>query len=199
VSLVSELDLVEPSHVRRDYGGHLQVLSVGRLDAEKNPLLLVDVLAELRAHDPRWRLVVAGDGPLRARLIQRLAELKVAEYADLRGYVPVDRGLLDLYRDSHLLLHVSWTEGFPQVLIEAFGSCLPVVATAVGGVAETVGDAALLVPPGDAVAAARALSRLAGDPALRERLMLRGGAIARSRTLESETRRVVDLIAGRDA
>jgi glycosyltransferase involved in cell wall biosynthesis len=198
VSLISERDLLGAEDARRDYGGELRVLSVGRLDAEKNPLLLADVLAELRAHEPRWRLVVAGDGPLREALALRLGELGVGEHAELRGYVPIDGGLLELYRDSHLLLHVSWTEGFPQVLIEAFGSRLPAVATAVGGVAEAVGDAALLVAPGDAGAAARALARLGADADLRDDLVRRGVAIAQSRTLEAETRRVSDLIAGRD-
>ena len=45
---------------------------------------------------------------------------------------------------------MSWTEGLPQVLFEAFAAGTPVVATAVGGVPEAVGDAALLIPPGDA-------------------------------------------------
>ena len=79
---------------------------------------------------------------------ERLRELGVADHADLLGYVPIDGGLLDLYRSSHAFLHVSWTEGLPQTLFEAFASGLPVVATAVGGVPAAVGDAALLVEPG---------------------------------------------------
>ena len=80
----------------------------------------------------------------------RLRELGVAEHAELLGYVPIDGGLLELYRSSHAFLHVSWTEGLPQTLFEAFAAGLPVVATAVGGVPAAVGDAALLVEPGDA-------------------------------------------------
>ena len=46
----------------REYGDELLLLSVGRLDSEKNPLLLADALALLRRSDPRWRLVVCGKG-----------------------------------------------------------------------------------------------------------------------------------------
>ena len=98
----------------------------------------------------------------------------MADAAELIGYVPIDEGLLDLYRGCHALLHVSWTEGVPQILFEAFAAGLPVVATAVGGVPDAVGDDALLVPPGDAQAAASALARIAREPELRDRLVAGG-------------------------
>ena len=117
VPLVRDRDVVPPSAAEaRRYDGRLQVLSIGRLDREKNPLLLADVLADLRARDERWRLVVCGDGPLRDPLASRLTALGVAVHAELRGYVPLNAGLLALYRESHAVLHVSWTEGVPQIL-----------------------------------------------------------------------------------
>jgi glycosyltransferase involved in cell wall biosynthesis len=174
-------------------GGELTVLSVGRLETEKNPLLLADVLAGLRASDPRWKLVVAGEGPLRADLEARLAELGVAEAADLRGYVPVDAGLHDLYRECDFFLHVSWTEGLPQVIFEAFAARLPVVATAVGGVPDAAEGAALLVPPGDADAPVRELLRLASDDALRSRLVESGVERVRRHTTTAEVRRVAEF------
>src|SRR5207245_1791237 len=82
----------------------------------------------LLARGCRWRLVVCGDGPLRGELERRLTELGVSHRAELRGYVPINGGLLEVYRSSHAFLHVSLTEGFPQVLGEAFASRLPVVA-----------------------------------------------------------------------
>ncbi len=183
VSLVTERDLV-PVEVAlgRSYEGELRVISVGRLEAEKNPLLLADVLARLREDGDRWRLVVCGEGAMQAALEDRLRELGVAERAELCGYVPYGPKLLALYRDSHALLHVSWTEGFPQVLVEAFAAGLPVVATDVGGVAAAVGEAVRLVPAGDAAAAAASeLQAIAADRALREapdprRSRLRRGA-----------------------
>jgi glycosyltransferase involved in cell wall biosynthesis len=196
VSLVSEADLAGPEvSAARSWNGELRVLSVGRLDAEKNPLLLADVLASLLSRDPRWRLIVCGEGTLEAALDERLRALGVRDRAELRGYVPVERGLAELYRSSHALLHCSWTEGVPQVLLEAFAARLPVVATAVGGVAEAAGGGALLVPPGDAEAPARELARLSSDSILRERMIEAGFARAREHTLEAEARRVAHFLA----
>jgi glycosyltransferase involved in cell wall biosynthesis len=195
VSLVSEADVVPPERAeRRSYDGPLTLMTAGRLEAEKNPLLLADVLAALRAEDPRWRLEVYGEGAMGAALAARLDELGVSEAADLRGYLPLDGGLLEAYRESHAFLHVSWTEGLPQVLFEAFAARLPVVATAVGGVSDAVDGAALLVPPGDPAAAAAELSRVAADGELRRRLTERGAEIARRHTLEAECRRVARFL-----
>lgn len=197
VSLVREADLAAMEHARdRSYdGGVLHALSVGRLESEKNPLMLADVLARLKQLDPRWRLTVCGEGPMRADLEDRLRALGVADRAELLGYIPVDGGLPDIYMRSHALLHVSWTEGLPQVLFEAFAASLPVVATAVGGVPDAVGDSALLVPPGDPDAPARALRKIAADAGLRSRLVDSGLERVRHATLEAECRRVAEFIA----
>lgn len=197
VSLVGWADLVDPAVAReRPYADRLDVLSVGRLDAEKNPLLLADILARLRRDDPRWHLIVCGEGDLRAALDERLAALGVGAHADLRGYVALDDGLRELYRHSHALLHVSWTEGLPQVLFEAFAAGLPVVATDVGGVADATGDAVELIPRGDAEAAASALHAIASDAATRDRLIEAGNRLAASTTIEIEARRVADFLSG---
>lgn len=197
VSLVSErdLDAAAAAIAARDYGGELQVLTVGRLDAEKNPLLLAEIGALLRASGRRWRLVVCGDGPMREQLARRVQELGVGEQVELRGYVPIDGGLLELYRASHAFLHVSLTEGFPQVLVEAFASGLPTVATAVGGVPAAAEGAAILIEPEDAQAAAAALERIAADPGLRERLSDAGLERARGGTLEAATARLAEFLA----
>lgn len=195
VSLIGEADIVaaNPADERFDRD-ELTVLSVGRLDSEKNPLMLADVLVRLHARGRRWRLVVCGDGPLAPALERRLEELGLADHAELRGYVPIDGGLRDIYRQSDLFLHVSWTEGLPQVLVEAFAAGLPVVATDVGGVARAVGDAALLVPPGDPDAAADGLARVAADARQRAALVTGGTRYARSHTTESESRRLAAFL-----
>jgi len=196
VTLVSSRSLEGPIPDRDWDGQELRVLSVGRLEQEKNPLLLADVLARLRAADGRWKLIVCGEGPLEAALRARLADLELDKAAELRGYVPLEDGLDDLYRSAHAFLHVSWTEGLPQVVYEVGAARLPLVATAVGGIPGAVDGAAVLVPPGDADAAAAGLLRVAGDEALRARLVDRGLELAREHTLEAETERLFRFIAG---
>ena len=197
VSLVPAAEL-ERAPRARDYDAGLYVLSVGRLDQEKNPLLLADVLAVLHRHDHRWRLRVCGEGDLAEALGDRLAELGLADHAELLGYVPIGEDLYELYRSSHAFLHVSWTEGFPQVLVEAFACGLPVVATDVGGVRAGVGSAALLVGPGDPHAAAGALERIARDGDLRARLTGDGRDRASGLTLEAQIERLAAFLATAD-
>jgi glycosyltransferase involved in cell wall biosynthesis len=199
VSIVSEADVVAPeSAAARPYDGALRLMTVGRLAAEKNSLLLAEVFARLRARDERWRLTVCGEGPLAGELSSKLEEAGVREAADLRGYVPIGGGLNDLYRASHAFLHVSLTEGVPAVLFEAFAAGLPVVATAVGGVEEALGGAVALVPPNDPDAAAAALQRIAEDRALRQRLIAAGLAEARAHAVERETARLAEFLARPD-
>lgn len=195
VSLIEDGQIVELSDATsRRYDGELVAVSVGRLDPEKNPLLLADVLARLRAGNRPWRLVVCGEGRLRKDLEARLAELGVAEHADLRGYVPFGPDLMRIYSEGHALLHVSWTEGFPQVILEAFAAGLPVVATDVGGVRAIAEEASRLVGPGDALAAAQELDLVAGHRELREDLIEAGLARVHTMTRAHEVARLASFL-----
>jgi glycosyltransferase involved in cell wall biosynthesis len=195
VSLISEEDIVSrDAALARDYSGELTVLSVGRLETEKNPLLLADVLAELNREAPRWRLAVCGEGGMAGELQARLESLGVADRAELLGYVPFGVELTKLYRSSHVLLHVSWTEGLPQVLLESFAAGLPVVGSDVGGIREAVGDAAVLVAPGDAGASAQEVGQIADNESERRRLIEAGLDYAAEHTVEIETARVARFL-----
>lgn len=200
------ISLVDDEHVTtredaltRSYDGELSVLSVGRLDPEKNPLLLAEVFARLRENDPRWRLVVCGDGTMKDELAGALRAAGVEEHADLLGYVSLDGGLRELYRNSHVFLHVSWTEGVPQVLFESFAAGLPVVATAVGGVPELAEGRSVLIPPGDADAAVEATRAVVSDAELRTQLVDAGLECVGRFSLDSEAQRVTALFAGNNA
>jgi glycosyltransferase involved in cell wall biosynthesis len=196
VSLLRESDLLARRDDSRRYDGEeLVMLSVGRLDPEKNPLLLADVLCRALRSDPRWRLEVCGDGPLTDALAQRARQVGVEHRLVQRGYVPIDGGLWNLYRAAHVLLHVSMTEGVPQVILEAFAARLPVVATDVGGVGDLVANRGLLTPPRDPDAAGAALARLLDDPELRERLVESAQAAAADHTLEAECSRLARFLS----
>ena len=195
IPLVDKEQVVDPEEARRrSYEGELTVLSVGRIEPEKNPLLLVDAIESLRQRDPRWRLIVCGEGSMMEPLAARVAERGLGEQIELRGFVALDAGLRELYRTSHAFLHLSFTEGVPQVLFEAYAACLPVVATAVGGVAEIAADAALLIPPADRDAAVDGLTRIADSADLRERLVAAGLQRLEVYSLDEEAAKVAALL-----
>jgi glycosyltransferase involved in cell wall biosynthesis len=170
----------------------VRLLSVGRIDREKMPLMLVDCLAELQRTRPgRFHLTWAGTGALVPSMWERARTVGVDDRLELPGYVPFGPRLLSLYRSSDVFVLCSLTEGAPQVLIEAMATGLPIVATDVGGVAELLGDAAGgLIPASDPAALVDAILTLSYDDSLRRRASERGLARARECTLEAESSRV---------
>jgi glycosyltransferase involved in cell wall biosynthesis len=201
VSLVRDADVVERPG-ERDWSGTIELLTVGRIEQEKNPLLLVDILARLEGDRPgRYRLTWAGTGPLADAVLERARELGVDDRIELLGFVAFGSDLLARYRSSHMFVHVSLTEGVPAVLIEALASGTPVVATDVGGVSAMLeqGAAGLLVPPRDVDSFVEAVYRVGDDAELRERLIERGLSIVRSMTADSQAKRIASFIKGEAA
>lgn len=196
ISLMRGEDIVNapPEH---DWSGEISLLTVGRLEPEKNPLLLIEVLAQLESEFPgRFRLVWVGRGRLDEEVPRRARELGVQRLLELRGYIPFGPPLLKVYRGAHAFVHVSLTEGLPQVLIEAMAAGLPIVATDVGGVATALegGRAGLLVPPANPGALVDAVRRLVEEESLRREIAGEAIRVARTRTMEYEADRVARFI-----
>ena len=128
---------------------------------------------------------------------RRVNELGVGDRLELVGFVPFGPELLDLYRSAHAFVHVSLTEGVPQVLVEALASGTPVVATDVGdvGTALAGGEAGLLVPPSDLERPRRRHpSHLGRRRSSATVSFERGLELARHGTLEAEAERVARFI-----
>jgi glycosyltransferase involved in cell wall biosynthesis len=175
----------------------VRLLTVGRLEPEKNPFVLLEALRRLEAERPgRYRLEWVGTGRLEDAVRARIAELGLHQVVSLGGHVPFGPDLLARYRSADILVHVALTEGFPQVLVEALASGLPIVATDVGGVRAGMEDGAsgVLVPPSDAGALVEAIRALDDDVALRGRLGAAGVARARTMTIDVEAGRVVGFL-----
>jgi glycosyltransferase involved in cell wall biosynthesis len=114
------------------------------------------------------RLLIAGDGPERPRLVSEIARLGLDGAVELLG----TRGdVHELLAAADVFVLSSESEGMPMSVLEAMAAGLPVVASAVGGVPEVVrdGETGALVPPRDPVALAEAIRLLVADPALRQR------------------------------
>jgi glycosyltransferase involved in cell wall biosynthesis len=143
------------------------VVSVGRLDPQKNPLGLIDAFALAFGDDPRGQLLLAGDGSMREAARKRAIERGVEGRVRFLGVVEDIAGVLAA---SDLFALASAWEGTPLAVIEALAAGLPVVATAVGGVPELApdGETGLLTAAGDMRALAGSMSRLANDAGLRD-------------------------------
>ena len=197
LSLIRGKDVVPLDEaLARPWNHELRILTVGRLDPEKNPLLLLDIISAAWRRNSRWRLAVIGDGPLADELAHETHRRGLTEIVDLRGYVANGSALWDEYRRSNVFLHVSLTEGLPQVLFEAEAAGIPIVATDVGGVAPALdhGRRGLLVPPADAGAAVVALERLASDERLRNDLIRVGLEHVVHETQEAQLDRVSEFL-----
>jgi glycosyltransferase involved in cell wall biosynthesis len=202
VSLVSEADVhsLSAGTHHPDTGRPVELLSVGRLDPEKAPEMLLKALARLEERTPgRYRLTIVGDGQLENEL--RAEADRFGEAVRFCGHVPNGPELFELYRASDVFVHVARTEGLPQVLTEAQAAGLPIVATDVGGVRAGLGDGAdaLLVPPNDPEALAAAITRIASDDDLRAVFRELGFVRARTLTLERQAARVAAFISSSEA
>ncbi|WP_152054000.1 glycosyltransferase [Tautonia marina] len=148
---------------------HHLVGAAGRLSPEKGFDLLIDAAATVLRHAPDTGFVLCGEGGQRATLERRIADRGLQERFLLLGLRPDLDRLLPAF---DLLAQSSWTEGMPNVLLEAGAAGVPVVATAAGGTAEIVvdGQTGWLVPTGDASALADRIGLTLGDTLRRTNL-----------------------------
>lgn len=180
--------------LRREWGLAPDIFvfgTVSRLIESKRVDVLIDALALLRAQRPDAdiRLVVVGDGPVRAALEARVAGkglTSAVTFAGLRSDVPDCLAAFDAFAFA------SVTEGFGLVLLEAMAARLPVLATDLPPMSDIVreGETGLLAPPADPVANARAMARLIDDPALRAKLASAGRACAEAHSLDLMAERI---------
>ncbi len=146
--------------------GHVLAFA-GRLTAQKG----LDVALEALADSSGVTLLVLGEGPERARLEGRAAELGLD--GRIRFLGAGDRGrVLEVFHAADASLLASTWENFPHTVVEALAVGTPVIATSVGGIPEVVhdGENGLLVRPGSESALAQAIARFFADDALRARL-----------------------------
>ncbi|MDQ1686096.1 MAG: hypothetical protein QOC82_2833 [Frankiaceae bacterium] len=150
-----------PVDLRAQAGGRAVVVCVARLHPQKR----IDVLIEALAGQTELHAFVVGDGPLRDRLSQLIA----ARAAPVTLLGRRD-DVAALYAQADLAVLSSDWEARPLAVQEALRAGVPTVCTGVGGVADLVGAAAVVVPPGDPAAVRAALLDLARDPERRATL-----------------------------
>ena len=168
-------------------------LMLGTLEPRKNLPLALDALRILRRRGVDLRLVLAGG---KSNLLDVPALLRKRGLGDPEvtrtGYID-DARVSALLAGARVLVFPSLYEGFGMPLLESMEAGVPVVGVRAGATPETVGDAGLLVDPGDAEGFADAMERAAFDEELRARLIPAGRAQAANFTWERAARATLDL------
>lgn len=160
------------AHGPRQPGETVTLLTVGAIIPRKGYDVLVAALAKLK--DCHWRLVIVGDRTrspdTAARLDAAIARGALGDRVESIGPVTSER-LGELYASADLFVLPSRFEGYGMAYAEAIAHGVPVVATNVAAIPDTVpAGAGILLPPDDIEALAGTLRRLIEDPAERERL-----------------------------
>jgi glycogen(starch) synthase len=169
--------------------GPARLLCMGRLDEQKGFDVAITALALVRERHPNVRLVIAGDGPERNRLIATASGLGVDDSIDFLGTVSRSR-VATLFRECAAVVMPSRFEGLPLVALEAAWAGRPVIAADAPGLSEAVvpGETALMVPPEDPHALASAIVRLLDSPD-------RAGALGRKARTVAAARYSLDRCA----
>jgi glycosyltransferase involved in cell wall biosynthesis len=167
----------------------VKVAVIGRMLVPKGIAETVAAVRRARREGAPIELNLYGDPDPSNRRSYLEDQLRLwAEEAGIAWHGPTE-DVATVWRENHVGMLLSYREGLPKALVEAAAAGRPIVASDVTGCREVVRDGieGLLVPLGDVDAAAEALVRLAGDPALRARL----GAAAHARFEERFTEAAV--------
>ncbi len=163
----------QQGELRQDPHSELRVGFVGSLESRKGVLDLIQAAGSFLAGHPEATLTLIGrpptgdDGHYVAELRKAAGAVSGHDRIIFRGHVP---NAAREIADFDVLVIPSHAEPLASVTGEAAAVGVPVVATAVGGLPEGVGEVGLIVPPGDPAALADAISALLGDPDRRREL-----------------------------
>jgi glycosyltransferase involved in cell wall biosynthesis len=195
VTLHNGIPVEGPAPAPRRGEGPAVFITVGRLAAIKNHDLMLRAFHRALQAGARARLVVVGDGPERGAIERYVSDHGLGDRVELVGFRS-DVGALLAGADAFLL--TSRYEGISVALLEAMRAGLPVIATNVGGIPETVrdGETGILVGPEDLEGAARAIAELAASAERRRELGRRGLEFLREEFSAARmTQRYLDLYA----
>lgn len=166
---------LNPLFMRKRFQGERdkRIVSVGRLDANKNHEMMICAFAALSDKFPEYTLTIYGEGELREALQKLIGSFELEDRVFLPGVIP---DVADQIEKAALFLLTSYSEGISNALIEAMALGLPVIATDVpsGGTQELIrhGVNGLVIPAGDGKALIEAMDKVLSDKELAERLGL---------------------------
>ncbi len=169
------------------------IASIGRLSREKGHADLVDALGIVAAQGCTFTAVLAGDGPERRALTERVRGLGLHETVHFPGYVSQPDRVLE---ETDLMVLPSHTEGLPNAALEAMAMEVPVLATRVGGTPEVVsdGETGRLVDPHSPERLAQGISAFLSNPEQWRAMGKRGRQVVESQFDFGERTRKLERI-----
>ncbi len=174
---LSKYEAAQTGNSARSQDGRINIGYVGRLSEEKGVDLLLESMIHVHKKVKGAHLIIAGTGPIEARLKAQVKALGLDRSVVFTGY---KENVFEIMKDFSIFVLPSRTEGCPIVVLEAMAAGLPVVATPVGGTPELIRESqtGLLVPYGKSRALADAILELIEDPGKAQRLGERGREMA---------------------
>jgi glycosyltransferase involved in cell wall biosynthesis len=162
-------------HLTRKYGLTFPfILYVGRIQARKNLVRLVEAYARLREQGLVAKLVLVGKKDWQAgQLLEKIKELRLEDCVIFPGFVPFD-DLPIFYNAAEVFVFPSFFEGFGLPLVESMASGVPTITSFGSSLEEVAADGALLIDPRDTGSITDALAKVLGNPGLQRDLAARG-------------------------
>jgi colanic acid/amylovoran biosynthesis glycosyltransferase len=138
-----------------------QLLCIGRLCEQKGQLLLLDAMKQLHDEGVNCKLILAGDGPMRNDVENRIAAYQLNNVVEITGWISSEQ-VKSLLIESRGMVLPSFAEGLPVVIMEALALRRPIISTYVAGIPELIqhGKNGWLVPPGDVSSLKTAMQEL---------------------------------------
>lgn len=164
------------------------ILFVGALRQVKGLDFLIRSLPLIKEEIPQFKLLIAGDGPLRTNLEKKVQERGLSQYVEFLGQVSHPEAI-NLVRSADVVVLPSLSEGTPTVMFEALVCKTPLIASRVGGIPEILrhGETGYLIHPGNAQAIADAVVYLLKNDEIRNKIAINGYELIKNRYTTDKT------------
>lgn len=143
------------------------VISVGKMDEQKNQIMLIRAFSRVADQFPSWKLVIYGEGPLRGKLESLVRDTHIKDRVLLPGRCDY---VIDEMNKAKVFAFASNYEGMSNAILEAVCVGLPIITTHVSGASELVKDGGYIIPVGSETDMAQSLELLMGNEQLRKEL-----------------------------
>lgn len=195
---LSEKDFYERLDTCQDRS--VKLLFTGRIDLAKGLVELVSALADLNKTEIKYSLDIVGweaqnDQPVQKQLLELAKQTGQETQLTFHGKMSVGEELNRMYRQSDIYIIPSYHEGFPRTIWESMANSCPVIASKVGSIPYFLKDGeALLIEPKNIDQIVEAVKNIVSNANLRQNLIKKGYEIAKTNTLEFQTKELLSKI-----